>query len=134
MASRQQPALYVLSRAFGSSIYSYCVHVTFQGPALVITSATQDTRAIILDSAAWMDAERLTADESENFSNDIIEKVDKQPYYIFCGFGFLDPAQRAYTGYHFTTKEDYHVSKDGIMRQEDIDMIKSIYSETTLKV
>lgn len=128
---RQQPAVYVLNKAFGYEIYSYIYHVTFEGPALIITNPGTEQRALILDSSAWIQAERFTPDEIEELGKEIFEKVDKQPYYLFCGFGFLGLPQRGAVRCHFVVNGEYAVSKDGKMVQDDVDYIKYVYSVTT---
>lgn len=128
---RQQPAVYVLNKAFSNTIYSYIYHVTFEGPALIVANPGTDQRALILDSSAWIQAERFTPDEIEAFSKEIFEKVDNQPYYLFCGFGFLDLPQRGAVHCHFGSNGEYAVTKDGKMTQDDVDYIKYVYSVTT---
>jgi len=129
--ARQEPSVYILSKRFGTTIYSYIYHITFEEAALVIACTTEDKRMLILDDAAWVRCETFLPDELQAYTNRIFDLVDKQPYYLFCGFGFLDLEQRGFVHCHMTKDEkECIVNREGKLKQEHIDFINSVYSVT----
>ncbi|MFA5426654.1 MAG: hypothetical protein WC279_00425 [Sulfurimonas sp.] len=129
--ARQEPSVYVLSKRFGNTIYSYVHHITFEEAALVIACTTEDKRSLILDAAAWMRCETFLPEESKAYADRIFRLVDKQQYYVFCGFGFLDLKQRDFVHCHMTKdKNECIINREGKLEQEHVDIINSVYSAT----
>lgn len=130
---RQEPSVYILSKRFGNTTYSYIHHITFEEAALVIAfgtgDSTEDKRMLILDDAAWIRCETFSLDELKAYADRIFDLVDKQPYYLFCGFGFLDLEQRGFVHCHMTKDaNECIVYREGKLKQEHVDFINSVYS------
>jgi hypothetical protein len=112
---RQHPAVYVLSGANYETrkIYSYVYRIAFEEACLVVDCPIKNERSIIVDSAAWPKINHLNEEQIKDYKKRINSAVEKQPYYNFCGFGFINPVKRISYGIHITNKDDYVVTKSG---------------------
>jgi hypothetical protein len=113
--ARQGPAVYVISESYpsGREIRSWIFRIAFIENALVIDCPVEQTRLIIVDVCAWPTFKKLDKNEREIYFQRIINTAESEPFYYFCGFGFLNPEKRRSSGFHFTTKSDYKVSRAG---------------------
>jgi hypothetical protein len=113
--ARQSPAVYVISESYPSrkEIRHWIFRIAFIENALVIDCPVEQTRFIIVDVCAWPIFEQLDKNQRENYFENIKNLAASEPYYYFCGFGFLNPQKRRSTGFHFTTANDYKISKKG---------------------
>jgi hypothetical protein len=108
----QFPALYVLSAADPKNkiIYAWHYRVAYAQGALVVDNPITNAREIIMDTAARPNVGLIPNDK---LKLDITREIDAQPFYYFCGFGFIDPKHRGEFGVAITTEGKYAVDKAG---------------------
>jgi hypothetical protein len=116
---RQYPAVYVLSEANYKTreIYTYIYRIAFEEASLVVDCPIKNERSIILDSAAWPKVLQLKNKQISDYKKRINDAVEKQTFYNFCGFGFINPTKRRSYGIHITNKNDYVVTKNGEIQE-----------------
>jgi len=120
----QDPALYVLSAADleNKTVYTWLYRIcrVHNGKGLLVDKwapsdgdydkpVMQNKRFMSFDSITWPE---MPQSLNESFKNHIIDKVEEQPWYFFCGFGFTNPTHRKTHAFHFTTKGDFIISKN----------------------
>lgn len=130
--SRQGPAVYVISESYPSrkEIRHWIFRISFSENAMVVDCPIQQTRMITVDVCAWPNFNSLNAVQREEYFKRVNQNASEEQYYYFCGFGFLNPEKRKSTGFHFTTKDDYVVSKKGEILDPNIKrMIEENFSD-----
>lgn len=113
--ARQRPAVYVISESYPSrrEIRSWIFRIAFIENALVIDCPVEQTRLIFVDVCIWPTFKELDKNQRQIYFERIVNTAEIEPFYYFCGFGFLNPEKRRSSGFHFTTENDYKVSRKG---------------------
>lgn len=119
----QLPALYVLSGPDRARrrVYSWIYRVAFAEGGQVIetltppgqvpdTPSAEHERVVLFDTAS---RPIVSSIDAEPLQRKILEEIKSQPWYFFCGFGFINPTERKGLGFHVTTEGKYVVNQDG---------------------
>lgn len=113
--ARQSPAVYVISESYPSrrEIRSWIFRIAFIENALVVDCPVEQTRLMVVDVSVWPTFKELDKNQRQTYFERIANVAETEPFYYFCGFGFLNPEKRNSSEFHFTTENDYKVSRKG---------------------
>lgn len=128
LEARQRPAVYVMSEAYRQrrEIRSWIFRVSFAENALVVDCPVEQARFVVVDVAVWPEFKKLSPEQKDSYIERVKSAPEKEPYYFFCGFGFINPRRRKSLGFHFTERNDYFVNRKGQIVNPDI---KSLIEE-----
>jgi len=127
LEATQKPALFVLSAANlrEKTIYLWIYRIcrVYNDRGLFVDkwtppSESGNRRFMSFNSFTWPEMPQFL---DESFKNKIIEEVEAQPFYYFCGFGFTNPTESKMPAFHFTTKGDYLFRKNIVSKDLEID-------------
>jgi len=126
LEATQKPALFVLSAANlpEKTIYLWIYRIcrVYNDRGLFVDkwtpSKSENRRFISFNSITWPEMPQVL---DESLKDQIIEEVEAQPFYYFCGFGFTNPTDSKIPAYHFTTKGDYLFRKNMANKNVEID-------------
>ena len=131
---RQKPALYILSLPDfkNKNLYSWMYRVAFSQSALVVETLTppgqtadapggkSETVVLLETSTSSFSREELAYRKGK-----IIEEINAQPSYWFCGSGAINPDHRNSRLIHIANNGQCVVAKDGQVSQKYSDFIIS---------